>query len=173
MARGHFIVGTSHRLKPMWGWHKSFWPSRHSPNGIPHAPSNELSPAKQVKTPWGMAPVAKGLSICWGVPLRWTWPHVTYINCALFCTVAVSDAVSNSVSVLFQRIAIKSGNTPDCVCIICLQYISYYLFLCRVIIWTSPLTTTQSQPPSMNVRQLWSSLTSWTANQCQLVLSTR
>ena len=33
------------------------------------------------------------LLICWGVPYRWTCPHVTYTNWALFCAVSVAVAV--------------------------------------------------------------------------------
>ena len=82
----------------------------------------------------------------------WTLPYVTYTNWALFCTVTVSVAVGVAVSVLSQLnlseplpravifLIAEEGFLPAivCVCTICLQYISYYLFLCCVIIWTSP-----------------------------------
>ena len=32
---------------------KNTWPSRHSLNGAPQTPSNQLDPAKQVKPGWG------------------------------------------------------------------------------------------------------------------------
>ena len=48
MAQGRFIVGASHRSKPMWSRGKNSWSYQH----FPQVPSNELSPAKQVKVPW-------------------------------------------------------------------------------------------------------------------------
>ena len=93
---------------------------------------------------------ADGLSKCWNVSYRWNRPHVTYTNWALFRGVAVSTqsrtqsrfCLSESLPrvVIFLIVKLGGGFLPAivCVCIICLQYISYYLFLCRVIIWTSP-----------------------------------
>ena len=45
-----FIVGASHRWKPMRCKGKNSWPRVHSPDVVPQGPSNELDPAKQVKT---------------------------------------------------------------------------------------------------------------------------
>ena len=56
MVQGRFIVGTSHRSKPMQDRSKNSWPHQYSFNGVPRAPSNEFSPAKQVKD-WGGPPL--------------------------------------------------------------------------------------------------------------------
>ena len=94
-------------------------------------------------------------SLCWGVPYRWTRPHVTYTNWALFC------AVSFSVSVLSQSqsrfclsgVSASRYQEPSYSLLLnwggvspshrlCINYLRsiYFLSLISVwcIIWTSP-----------------------------------
>ena len=45
-AQGHFMVGATHKSKPMRSRGKDSWPRRHSLNRLSQAPNNKLSPTE-------------------------------------------------------------------------------------------------------------------------------
>ena len=89
------------------------------------------------------------LSYCWGVPYRWTRPHVTYTNWTLFCAVAVSVAVS----VLSQSSLSKS--LPSAVIFLIVKFgrgfsrqsFVYVLFAFNIFLITYFCVVSSFEPP--------------------------
>ena len=81
---------------------------------------------------------------CWGVPYRWTHPHVSYTNWALFCAVVVSVLFQSSLSELLPRavtflIKLRTGFSQ-------LSFV-YVLFAFNIFLITNFCVVSSFEPP--------------------------